>query len=114
MMFFIQVFIWFCKYNRYYISILIFSSRFFGFCLFCFSYFFGFSCILMHFLHILDIIPYYSIKFFKFLKEVVALLSEEKIPEAGHNCTHCKYVDDSKFFSPTKSKSVKNNEIILQ
>ena len=59
-------------------------------------------------------IPRDDIKFFKFLKEVVALLSEEKLPEAGHNCTHCKYVNDSKFFSPTKSKSVKNNEIILQ
>ena len=58
-------------------------------------------------------IPRDDIKFFKFLKEVVALLSEEKLPDAGHNCSHCKYINDNKYFSSTKDKIEKNKEIIL-
>ena len=51
-----------------------------------------------------------DIKFFKFLKEVVGLLSQDQLPDPGHNCSHCKYIEDNKHFKLNKFTEA---EIIL-
>lgn len=58
-------------------------------------------------------IPRDDIKFFKFLKEVVALLSSEVLPEPGKNCSHCKFLKDNKDFDNLKDKKNQPEEIIL-
>ena len=52
-----------------------------------------------------------DIKFFKFLKEVVGLLSKDQLPDPGHNCSHCKFIKDSKHFELNKFS---DTEIVLQ
>ena len=52
-----------------------------------------------------------DIKFFKFLKEVVGLLSQDQLPDPGHNCSHCKFIKDSKHFELNKFSDA---EIVLQ
>ena len=34
--------------------------------------------------------------FLEFLREVMNLLSQDKLPNSGHYCTYCKYIKDSK------------------
>ena len=58
-------------------------------------------------------IPRDDIKFFQFLKEVVGLLSEDKLPEAGHSCSHCRYIEDNRQFNHTDNKKQQNQDIVL-
>ena len=41
-------------------------------------------------------IPRNDISFFDFLREVMSLLSQDKIPEAGPYCSHCEYIKKNK------------------
>ena len=45
-------------------------------------------------------------KFFDFLREVMSLLSNDKVPAAGSNCTHCQFVKNTNDFN-AGVKSVK-------
>jgi len=58
-------------------------------------------------------IPRDDKKFFSFLREVVALLSKGKLPDSGHNCSHCKYVENSKNFYQLALKTKENQDIVL-
>ena len=58
-------------------------------------------------------IPRDDIKFFQFLKEVVGVLSEDKLPEAGHSCSHCRYIEDNRQFNHTDNKKQQNQDIVL-
>ena len=49
-------------------------------------------------------------KFFEFLREVISLLSQDKIPAPGHYCSHCKFVKETNNFNSSKSG---NDEIEL-
>ena len=41
-------------------------------------------------------IPRNDIGFFDFLREVMSLLSQDKVPEAGPYCSHCEYIKKNK------------------